>query len=234
MGREAASRVFVALDVPSLEEALALAARLAPSGVRFKVGLELFCREGPQGLGRLQEVTGPVLLDLKLHDIPRTVGRAVQAVAALGVWGVTLHAAGGPHMLAAAAEAARSAGGGLRCLAVTVLTSLDPGTLQALGVSAPLEAHVADLARLARAAGCDGAVASPAEARLVRRATGPGFLVVTPGIRPAGSAPGDQARVATPRAALAAGADALVVGRPVTEAPDPWAALQAVLAELAG
>ncbi len=234
----AAARLFVALDVPDAERAAELAQALAPLGVRFKLGLELFCRFGPQGVLRLQEITGPLFLDLKLHDIPRTVEAAVRAVAELGAWGVTLHATGGPVMLssavaAAEAVAARSGAPRLRCLGVTVLTSLDEQLLHALGVHLPLREQVRQLAELALAAHCDGIVASPQEAALVRAATAPDFLVVTPGIRPAGTSHADQARVATPAAARAAGADFLVVGRPVIGAPDPVAAAQAIVREMA-
>lgn len=233
-GREGVPGLFVALDLPDLGEAGDLARRLAPLGVRFKVGLELFCRVGPQGIARLQEETGPVLLDLKLHDIPRTVERAVAAVAGLGAWGVTLHATGGPVMLRAAVSAARAAGAEqpLRCLAVTVLTSLDEQLLHALGVRSPLREQVGRLAGLAVAAGCDGVVASPQEAPLIRELCPPSFLVVTPGVRPLGSDPGDQARTATPAAAVAAGVDHVVIGRPVSAAADPVAAAAAVLREM--
>ena len=228
-----AASVFVALDYPALEPALACATTLAPFGVRFKLGLELFCRCGPPGVAALQGVTGPLLLDLKLHDIPRTVGRATAALCTLGAWGLTLHAAGGAAMLRAAVQAAQGgAGEPLRCLAVTVLTSLDEPALQALGVRLPLREQVASLTRLAQEAGCAGAVASPQEAAVVRAAAGPAFLVVTPGVRPAGVAAGDQARVATPQEAIAAGADALVVGRAVTAASDPPAALRRLLLAL--
>ncbi len=233
---ELASRVFVALDYPSLEQAEMAARRLSPAGCRFKIGLELFCRVGPDGVRRLQEVTGPVLLDLKLHDIPRTVERAVRAVAGLGAWGVTLHAFGGPVMLGAAVAAAAettTADRRLRCLAVTVLTSLDEQVLHALGVRGSVRDQVRSLARLGAAAGCDGAVASPQEIGVIRDVVPPDFLIVTPGVRPLGAARGDQARVATPAEAVAAGADAVVIGRPVTEAADPPEALAAILAEMA-
>lgn len=241
-GMAARPQLFVALDFPELAPAMACARELAPLGVGFKVGLELFCRVGPQGVEALQRVTGPLFLDLKLHDIPRTVERAVRGLCGLGAWGVTLHATGGPVMLSAGVAAAREAeaagragpAGRLRCLAVTVLTSLDEQLLHALGVRSPLRAQVQHLVSLACAAGCDGAVASPLEAALVRSVAGPGRLVVTPGIRPAGADAGDQARVATPWAAVAAGADCLVVGRPVTEAADPAAAVEAILREMAG
>ena len=226
----------MALDFPDLDAAVRLASALAPLGARFKVGLELFCRVGPQGVERLQQITGP-LFDLKFHDIPRTVGRAVRSVARLGAWGVTLHATGGPVMMREAVDAAAAAAdpqGRLRCLAVTVLTSLDEALLHRLGVRASMHEQVGVLAQMAQAAGCDGVVASPEEARMVRNALGPDALIVTPGVRPQGAARGDQARVANPGEAVRAGADLLVVGRPVTEAPDPEVAFRAVVEEIAG
>ena len=225
----------MALDYPDLDGALGCAEALAPLGARFKVGLELFLRSGPAGVAAVQRVGGPVLLDLKLHDIPRTVGRAVHAVAGLGAWGVTLHATGGPVMLREAVDAAASgtAAGPLRCLAVTVLTSVDEALLRHLGVRASLKDQVQALARMGLASGCDGVVASPHEVEAIREATRPDFLVVTPGVRPAGVARGDQARTATPAAAVRHGADFLVVGRAVTEAADPVAAFTAVAEEVA-
>jgi len=225
-----ASAVCVALDVPEEGTAAALARRLAPYGVCFKIGLQGFCHFGPSGVQRLQEITGPVLLDLKLHDIPNTVASAVQAISALGVWGVTMHACGGPSMLQAAVEAAR---GRVKTLAVTVLTSTDAPTLSLLGGGLPLEQQVERLAEVAWQAGCDGLVASAQEASALRARLGPGPIVVTPGIRPLGTTSNDQARFATPAAALAAGADLLVVGRPIYAAADPEAALAAILAEMA-
>lgn len=225
--------MFVALDLETLDAAVDLVRRLHPAGVRFKAGLQLFCRYGPEGIRRLQEVSGPVLLDLKLHDIPNTVGRAVASLSDLGIWGVTLHASGGPVMLRAAVDAAAAARRPFRCLGVTVLTSLDEQILHVLGVRMRLAEQVATLAELASAAGCDGVVASPHEVAVVRRATKPDCLVVTPGVRPAHSARGDQARAATPAEVAAAGADYLVVGRPVTQAADPAAALADILREIA-
>ncbi len=230
----APDRVFVALDFADLEEAEGVARVLRPAGVRFKVGLELFCRFGPEGVRRLQQEAGPVLLDLKLHDIPHTVERAAAALGDLEIWGVTLHAAGGPEMLRAAVGAASAAPRPFRCLGVTVLTSLDAATLQTMGARLPLAEQVVVLAQVAADAGCAGVVASPHEVGLVRAATSPAFLIVTPGVRPQGSAPGDQARAATPADVARAGADFLVVGRPVTQAPDRGAALARILWELRG
>jgi orotidine-5'-phosphate decarboxylase len=177
---------------------------------------------------------GRVFLDLKYHDIPATVAGAVAAAARLGVGLLTVHASGGAAMLRAAAAAAREAGDARpRIVAVTVLTSLDRAALhRELGVPIAVEGHAANLALLARDAGCDGVVASPREAARLRALLGPGALIVTPGIRPAGGAAHDQARTATPATAVRAGADYLVVGRPVTEAADPAAAAAAMLAEI--
>lgn len=227
MVQNAASRLFIALDLVDPGAARDLVVRLAPLGVRFKIGMELFYRHGPSIVRTVQGLGGPVLLDLKLHDIPRTVAHAVASIAALEPWGVTVHAAGGPAMLRAAAQAAR-----VRCLAVTVLTSLDGAMLAQVGVSRPLGEQVARLARLAMDAGCAGVVASPLEAADLRRLLGTEALIVTPGVRPAGVEQNDQARHATPGAAFAAGADFLVIGRPVTEAADPETALRHILAAL--
>lgn len=224
MVQNAASRLFIALDLAEQAAARDLVVRLSPLGVRFKVGMQLFYRHGPSIVRAIQDLGGPVLLDLKLHDIPRTVAHAMESVAALEPWGVTVHAAGGPAMLRAATRAAP-----VRCLAVTVLTSLDAETLASVGVSRPLEEQVATLARLAMDEGCAGVVASPQEAADVRRLLGIKALIVTPGVRPAGVEPNDQARHATPGEALAAGADFLVIGRPVTAAADPETALRRIL-----
>jgi orotidine-5'-phosphate decarboxylase len=233
--RTAADRLIVALDVPGLAEAEALVACLAGTVSTFKVGAELFTAAGPAAVELCMRHGARVFLDLKYHDIPATVGGAVRSAARLGVSLLTVQAAGGSAMLAAAAAAARAAGAERpRILAVTVLTSLDRRALQReLQVPVAVEGHVLHLADLARAAGCDGVVASPREARSLREAMGPGWLIVTPGIRPATAAGGDQARVATPASARRAGADYLVVGRPITAAPDPAAAVAAILAELA-
>jgi orotidine-5'-phosphate decarboxylase len=230
-----AERLIVALDVPGLAEAEALVARLAGVVSTFKVGAELFTAAGPAAVELCQKRGARVFLDLKYHDIPATVAAAVRAAARLGVRLLTVQAAGGSAMLRAAAEAARDAGAERpRVLAVTLLTSLDRGMLQReLQVPIAVEGHVLHLADLARASGCDGVVASPWEARRLREAMGPDWLIVTPGIRPATAAAGDQVRVATPAAARRAGADYLVVGRPITAAPDPAAAAAAILAELA-
>jgi orotidine-5'-phosphate decarboxylase len=229
-------RVLAALDVHSLDEALALVGKLQPHVGGFKVGLELCTAEGaPRVVEAVAAAGGAVFLDLKLHDIPNTVAGAVRSVCALGpaVRMLTLHASGGAAMLRAAAEAAAAAPHRPLLLGVTVLTSVDGAALRdELGVAAPLEQQVIHLARLAQAAGLDGVVASPHEAAAVRAACGPGLLIVTPGVRPAWAAAGDQRRVLTPAEALRAGADYLVVGRPLTAAPDPAAAAARLADEL--
>ena len=221
--------------MPGLAEAEALLDRLAGVVSTFKVGAQLFTAAGPGIVELVRKRGGRVFLDLKYHDIPAQVGGAVRAATRLGVAMLTVHASGGSEMLRAAAEAAAEAGRERpRILAVTVLTSLDRAELQReLQVPVAVEGHVVHLADLARAAGCDGAVASPQEARRLRAVMGPGWLIVTPGVRPAGSEPGDQARVATPEAAHRAGADYVVVGRPIIAAADPTAAAEAILKELA-
>lgn len=226
-----AARLVAALDTPDLAQAEAWAAALAPAVGVLKVGLELFGALGPAAVRRIA-AHGPVFLDLKLHDIPNTVAGAVRSLGPLGAAMLTLHAAGGAAMLGAAREAAERLPARPILLAVTVLTSLDAAALQAIGVEATPAAQVVRLARLAMAAGADGLVCSPREVAPIREALGPGPLLVVPGVRPAGSAPGDQARVATPREAVASGADWIVLGRPLTQAADPAAAARAIAAEL--
>ncbi|MDO9694025.1 MAG: orotidine-5'-phosphate decarboxylase [Candidatus Latescibacteria bacterium] len=235
-GAPVAERVITALDVADRGAALRLAAALGPRGRLVKVGLELFTAAGPAVVADLRAAGRDVFLDLKLKDIPNTVAGAVRAACALDVSLLTLHADGGRRMLQAAAEAARAgAAGGRRpaLLAVTVLTSLGADELEetAPGGGTPAE-RVVRLARLAWEAGCDGVVCAPPDLRDLRAALGPEILAVTPGVRPAGAGGDDQRRVATPAAAFADGADYLVVGRPVTGAADPGAALHAITEEL--
>mgnify|MGYP003322764999 CR=1 FL=1 len=225
------SGLIIPLDVPDLDYAADLVDRLGDEADFYKVGLELYTRVGPPAVEMLQRRGKRIFLDLKLHDIPNTVAGAVRSASALGLDLLTLHAQGGEPMLEAAA-AERT--GGLRLLAVTVLTSLESWHLEAVwGRSVDdTAAEVHRLARMAVASGLDGVVSSPLEAASLRSLLGPDPILVTPGIRPAGSAVGDQRRIATPADAVRAGADYLVVGRPVTQAPDPRAALTAVLAEI--
>ena len=224
--------VIVALDYPAAEPALALAARLSPELCRLKVGKELFTRCGPQLVEALQQRGFEVFLDLKFHDIPNTVAGAVRAAAELGVWMVNVHAGGGRRMMEAAAEALQPFASKPRLIAVTVLTSMSQDDLRELGYEeSPLE-RVLRLASLTADSGLDGVVCSAMEAADLRRERGQDFCLVTPGIRLAGDAAGDQRRVVTPADAVALGSDYLVIGRSVTAAEDPLAALQRVHAEL--
>jgi orotidine-5'-phosphate decarboxylase len=224
-------RLIVALDYPSAPPALALADRLQGLCRWFKVGLELFVAEGPSIVRELRHRDFSVFLDLKLHDIPNTVAGAVRSVAAIGAEFLTVHAAGGPAMLEAAAEAASSVPNAPQLLAVTVLTSMDQLELAAIGIEHSPENQVLRLANTASAAGINGFVASAEEAASLRHRF-PAAALVIPGIRPAGSAIADQKRIASPAAALAAGASFLVIGRPITQAPDPAAATRAILEEM--
>lgn len=228
-------RLVVALDVPTAAEALALTRALSGSVGMVKVGLELFCAEGPALVRELQK-HAPVFLDLKFHDIPTTVKRALEAVLPLNPRLVNVHAQGGPAMLEAAASAVkahRDKGGHTELLAVTVLTSLDREALAAVGSTAEPGDLALHLARLSRDCGVDGVVCSAKEARAVREACGDGFRLLTPGIRPQGASVQDQARVLSPAQALREGSTWLVVGRPITQAADPVAAAQAILRDMA-
>jgi orotidine-5'-phosphate decarboxylase len=225
-------RLIVALDVPDPDAARRLAEGLAGEVGMLKVGSQLFTAAGPDIVRALVRAGHRVFLDLKFHDIPNTVAGAVASVAGLGVSLLTIHSAGGPAMIAAAARAAE--GSPARVLAITVLTSLDSAALEAIGMTGGVDGAVTRLARMAAEAGADGVVASPHEAAALRAAQEPGFLIVTPGIRPSGAALGDQSRAASPLAALAAGADYLVVGRPITEAAMPVEAARAIVHEMEG
>lgn len=236
-------RVLTALDVPDLDAALALVTQLRGRVGGFKVGLELCSAAGaPQVVAAVSSAGGSLFLDLKLHDIPNTVASTVRAICALGpaVRMLTLHCSGGSAMLQAAAEAARAAGPQRPLLlGVTVLTSLDEQALhEELGVSVSLADHVLRMARLAQSSGLDGVVASPLEAPVIRQALGPDLLIVTPGVRPLWAAGGDQRRTLTPTEALRAGADYLVIGRPITVPPasigSPAAAAEQIAADLSG
>ncbi len=232
--------ILVALDLDSGEKALALADTLRGAVAGFKIGKQLFTAEGPGIVRALASRGDRVFLDLKFHDIPNTVAGAVRSAVATGAWMVNVHASGGSAMMKAAAEAARDAAkaAGVErplVIGVTVLTSLDGPALAEVGVARNVLDQVVHLARLADAAGLDGVVASPQEIAAIRRAVArPDFAIVTPGIRPTGQAgKDDQARTLTPAEAVAAGATYLVVGRPITGAPDPRAAAEAVSASLA-
>lgn len=227
------SPILVALDYPDAASALALADRLTPELCRLKVGKELFTRSGPQLVESLQARGFEIFLDLKFHDIPNTVAGAVRAAAELGVWMVNVHASGGRRMMEAAAEAVATSASRPLLIGVTVLTSMTDEDLAELGYTQTAAERVQQLAALTRDCGLDGVVCSALEAPALRASCGEDFCLVTPGIRLAGDAAGDQRRVVTPADALARGATYLVIGRSITGAADPLAALQRVHAEIA-
>ncbi|MGF1605744.1 MAG: orotidine-5'-phosphate decarboxylase [Rhodothalassiaceae bacterium] len=222
--------IFCALDVPARASAVSQARALIGAVDGLKLGLEYFCAEGPAGVAAVAGLGLPLFLDLKLHDIPNTVAGALRAVRPLQPAFVTVHCAGGPAMVQAAVDAV--AGTQIKLLGVTVLTSLDDADLADIGVTATPADQVRRLAELGVAHGLHGLVCSPAEVALLRRTVGPASVLAVPGIRPSGTPAGDQKRVMTPGQAAAAGADLLVIGRPITQAGDPAAAAQAIRAEL--
>jgi orotidine-5'-phosphate decarboxylase len=227
-------RVIVALDFADGEQATTFVAGLRPGSCRLKVGKELFTRAGPALVRDLTRHGFDVFLDLKFHDIPNTVARACEAAAALGVWMVNVHASGGSRMMVAAREALDQAAGRRPLLiAVTVLTSMGDEDLRELGLEVDAQEQVSRLAALAKTSGLDGVVCSPREAAVLRAQMGPNFRLVTPGVRPSGAAADDQSRVLTPGEAVASGADYLVIGRPITQAADPLAALESINADIA-
>ena len=220
--------IFVAIDTPDLDRAESLAKSVRSSAGGLKLGLEFFCANGPTGVGRIADFGLPIFLDLKLHDIPNTVAKAIQALRPLEPAILTVHAGGGRAMLEEAKAAAPEK---TKVVAVTVLTSLDSADLKSTGVSGEPARQVERLAALARESGLDGIVCSGAEVKAAKRAWPNGFFVV-PGVRPQGSGSADQKRIVTPRGALDAGASILVIGRPITAADDPDAALRAIAATL--
>ncbi len=235
MTQEIDPRIIVALDFPSEQPALALADSLDPARCRLKVGKELFTRSGPALVRGLQDRGFQVFLDLKFHDIPNTTSAAVAAAADLGVWMVNVHASGGEAMMSACRRRLESYGNDRPLLiAVTVLTSMTESEFAAVGLQGSAEAQVSRLAALTADCGLDGVVCSALEAQRLKAEQGAGFKLVTPGIRPANASAGDQQRIMTPAAALAAGSDYLVIGRPITQAQDPLAALDAIHREIGG
>jgi orotidine-5'-phosphate decarboxylase len=228
-------RLIVALDYPEARAAEALALRLDPAHCALKVGFELYVAAGPELVVKLQELGFRVFLDLKFHDIPNTVAGACRAAARLGVWMLNLHASGGLEMMRAGLEAVREVHPETRLIAVTVLTSSDAETLRGIGIDRSPGEQVERLADLAiLQAGLDGLVCSAQEARALRAQLGPDPWLVTPGIRPSGGGGDDQKRVMTPQNAFAAGASHIVVGRPITQAPNPAIAAASILATLPG
>jgi orotidine-5'-phosphate decarboxylase len=229
-----AAQLIVALDVSSSAEAKRIVTSLGDAVQFYKVGMQLYTAEGPPIVRDLVASGRNVFLDLKYHDIPNTVGAAVREAAKLGVSMLTVHAAGGTKMLKAAAEAAKkNPSSNLAVLAVTVLTSIDEEQLKETGVSGQLLDQVVRLGCLAIEHGCAGVVSSAHEVKALRAKLGNGFLALTPGVRPAGTAHGDQARVVTPAEAISAGATHIVVGRPITAAPNPVAAAEKILKAIA-
>ena len=229
---QARDRLIVALDVPSAAQARQVVQTLGEAISTYKIGKQLFTAEGPGIVRELVSSGRKVFLDLKFHDIPNTVAAAVSSAAALGVSMLTVHASGGSKMLKGAVDAAQQSAAKPIILAVTVLTSIGEADLQEIGVSGNVLSQVLRLGALARSAGCGGLVASAHEARELRRELGDGFEIVTPGVRPAGAAKGDQTRVLMPAQAIQAGATRLVVGRPITEAGKPAEAAKQILAEI--
>ncbi|MEE3423288.1 MAG: orotidine-5'-phosphate decarboxylase [Succinimonas sp.] len=230
---EADPRIIVALDFAAEKEADALVAALDPAMARLKIGKEMFTRFGPEMVRRYQGQGFEIFLDLKFHDIPNTVARAVAGAADLGVWMVNVHAMGGAKMMTAAAQALREFGSDRpKLIAVTVLPSMEAEQLAGVGISDSVENQVQRLARLARDSGLDGVVSSAREAALIRSAVPGEFCIVTPGIRPAWAAANDQVRIVTPGDALRGGSDYLVIGRPITRSSDPLKALEMIAAEI--
>jgi len=225
-------RLIVALDVSTAAAARKIVAAVGDSAFTYKVGMQLYTAEGPAIVREVVGSSRKVFLDLKYHDIPNTVGAAVREAAQLGASMLSVHAAGGGKMLRAAVQAAQAAKPNLLVLAVTVLTSLDDVELGKLGLRGGVLDQVLRLAALALSNGCKGVVASALEAAALREEFGHDFAIVTPGVRPAGSGPNDQARVVTPAEAIAAGASHIVVGRPITDASDPAAEARAILGQI--
>jgi len=231
--RRFANPVFVALDTPDLARALEIAAAVRPHVGGLKVGLEFITALGPDAVRKIVALGLPVFADTKFHDIPNTVAGAAKAIGETGIGIFNIHAAGGEAMMRAAMDAAAKFHPRPKVIAVTVLTSLDDDDLLSVGQSVPAAGQVTRLAKLSKHAGLDGVVCSPHEIALVREACGPDFLIVTPGVRPAGADLADQRRVMTPAEAMKAGADILVIGRPITGAKDPAAAAKAIADETA-
>jgi orotidine-5'-phosphate decarboxylase len=226
-------RVIVALDYPDATPALRLLEQLPPGSCRVKIGKEMFTRLGPDFVRAVREQGFQVFLDLKYHDIPNTVAAACRAAADLGVWMLNVHTAGGSRMMHAAREALESTANRPLLIGVTVLTSLAQEDIAEIGFTGTPADNVLRLARLGWNAGLDGVVCSPLETGAIRSAVGADFLLVTPGVRPGGSAADDQRRVKTPADAVAGGSSYLVIGRPITASPDPAASLAAIQAEIA-
>jgi len=229
---KASEKLIVALDLRSLAEAKEMVKKLSPDVRIFKVGMGLFTLCGPDAVALVHDSGAKVFLDLKFHDIPNTVAHAVRSAAKLGVFMMNIHALGGSEMMMRAVEAARESEKRPKLLGVTVLTSMDQSSIGEVGINMKIEDEVVTLARLGKDSGLDGVVASPGETNLIRKNLGKDFIIVTPGIRPAGAEKDDQKRVMTPADAVRAGADYIVVGRPITETKDPLAAAKKIIKEM--
>lgn len=226
------SKIIIALDYPTTGQALEMVSRLNPTQCRIKVGKELFTLGGPKFVESIQKLGFEIFLDLKFHDIPNTVAAACRVAADLGVWMVNVHALGGRRMMEAASEAIVHSENQVNLIAVTILTSHSDSELHEIGLSGSAEDNVLRLAQLAKESGLDGVVCSAKEASMLKERISKDFVLVTPGIRPSWSVKGDQSRVMTPREAISAGADYLVIGRPITEAENPYDALNKITDEL--
>lgn len=229
---KAGERLIVALDVKTLKEAGDIIKKLSPAVRVFKIGIELFTLCGPDSVRMVHDNGAKAFLDLKFHDIPNTVANAVRSAAGLGVFMLNIHTLGGSEMIRQAARAVAESGQKPKLLGVTVLTSMDQASIQEVGIGGRLEDEVVSLAGMGKNAGLDGVVASPKEAELIRKGLGKDFIIVTPGIRPAWAEIGDQKRTTTPAEAIKAGADYVVVGRPILEARDPAEAAKKIIEEM--
>lgn len=225
-------RLVVALDVKSLDEAKAMVDRLIPAVKIFKVGLGLFTLCGPAAVKMVNDKSGKVFLDLKFHDIPNTVASAVKSASDLGVFMLNVHSLGGSEMMRKAAETVKGLSERPLILGVTILTSMDQRAISEVGIGKGMEEEVLNLAAMAKESGLDGVVASPQETSAIRKKLGKDFIIVTPGVRPSWAAAGDQKRIATPAEAIKAGADYIVVGRPIVEADDPAEAARKIIEEM--
>jgi len=225
-------KLIVALDVKSLDEAKGIVKKLSPTVKIFKVGMGLFTLYGPDTVKIVHDSGAKVFLDLKFHDIPNTVTHALRSAAKLGIFMVNIHTLGGSEMMMRAAEAIRESDNKPKLLGVTVLTSMDQSSIEEIGIDKKVEDEVVSLARLGKDSGLDGVVASPKEVSLIRNNLGKDFIIVTPGIRPAGAEKSDQKRIMTPREAIETGADYIVVGRPIIETKDPLAAANKIIKEM--
>lgn len=225
-------KLIVALDMKTLDEAKEVIEKLSSTVKVFKVGMGLFTLYGPEAVKLVHDSGAKVFLDLKFHDIPNTVAHAVRSAAKLGVFMISIHALGGSEMMMRAVEAARESGNRPKLIGVTVLTSMDQSSIGEVGIDKKIEDEVVSLARLGKDSGLDGVVASPNEVSLIRRNLGKDFIIVTPGIRPAGAKKDDQKRIMTPADAVKAGADYIVVGRPIIETKDPLEAAKKIIKEM--